>query len=239
MKKIHQKLIDLPTLLVSHGHFTWELQKSFFNYIIHVYLLFTLSRKNTNCNRNYELAHHTWDMSPHYLVNCRSHSSDGRYIVSLQTFVALKRRVVLRGTGGCEKSQLCCVATWTSQQVFKVTTICMDTRSQSFLPLINRIVHGAVLKFSPSQQAAAATRPYRGLVLGINASASCPKWSKQPGLAGLTTCQDWWTGVSHTAEARLCHERDVLVHCLGGRQTPPCGSLAAALASATRLDSTV
>jgi len=33
----------------------------------------------------------------------------------------------------------------TSQQVFNVTTICMDTRFQSFSPLINRIVHHAVL----------------------------------------------------------------------------------------------
>jgi len=30
----------------------------------------------------------------------------------------------------------------------QVTTICMDTRSQSFLPLTNYIVHHTVLKFS-------------------------------------------------------------------------------------------
>jgi len=55
-------------------------------------------------------------------------------------------------------------------------------------------------------------------------------------------CSNWWTGVSHSAEARLCHEHDVLVHCLAGRQTRPqqcCASLAAALLSATSLDSTV
>jgi len=33
--------------------------------------------------------------------------------------------------------------------VFKVTAFCVDTRFQSFSPLINRIVHHAVLKFSP------------------------------------------------------------------------------------------
>jgi len=36
----------------------------------------------------------------------------------------------------------------TSQQVFKVITICMDTRFKSFTPLINHIVHHAVLKVS-------------------------------------------------------------------------------------------
>ena len=58
----------------------------------------------------------------------------------------------------------------TSKQMFKVTTFCMDTRFQSFSPLINRIVHNAVLKFSKmSQQAAAATRPYLRLVLDTRA----------------------------------------------------------------------
>jgi len=48
--------------------------------------------------------------------------------------------------------------------------------------------------------------------------------------------------MSHGAEARLCQERDVRAHCLGERQALPqqcCRSLAAALASATWLDSTV
>ena len=37
----------------------------------------------------------------------------------------------------------------TSQQVFKVTTFCIDTSFQSFLPLINCIVHHALVKISP------------------------------------------------------------------------------------------
>jgi len=36
----------------------------------------------------------------------------------------------------------------TSQQVFKMTTLCTDTCFQSFSPLINCIVHHALLKFS-------------------------------------------------------------------------------------------
>ena len=36
----------------------------------------------------------------------------------------------------------------TSQQLFSVTTFCMDTRFQSLSPLISRIVHHALLKIS-------------------------------------------------------------------------------------------
>jgi len=35
------------------------------------------------------------------------------------------------------------------QRVFKVTTLCMDTRSQSFLPLVNGLIHDALLQSSP------------------------------------------------------------------------------------------
>jgi len=37
----------------------------------------------------------------------------------------------------------------TLQQMFKVTTFCTDTCFQSFSPLINCVVHHALLKFSP------------------------------------------------------------------------------------------
>ena len=35
------------------------------------------------------------------------------------------------------------------QRVFKVTTLCMDTRFQSFLPLVNDLIHDALLQSSP------------------------------------------------------------------------------------------
>jgi len=35
------------------------------------------------------------------------------------------------------------------QGVFKVTTLCMDTRSQSFPPLVNGLIHDALLQSSP------------------------------------------------------------------------------------------
>jgi len=60
------------------------------------------------------------------------------------------------------KGEFCCVALVAvkradcvvirqaaSQQVFKVTTFCTDIRFQPFLPLINCIVHHSLLKFSP------------------------------------------------------------------------------------------
>jgi len=59
-----------------------------------------LVAQKTNSNLEFELAQHTWRMSPHYLAKCRTHSSDGRYVVSLQTLVALKG----------ELCNLCCVA---------------------------------------------------------------------------------------------------------------------------------
>jgi len=37
----------------------------------------------------------------------------------------------------------------TSQQVFRVTTFCINTCFQSFSTLISHIIHHAVLKFSP------------------------------------------------------------------------------------------
>ena len=73
---LHQQLIDLPTSPVSCSHFTLEnTKKSFFNNIIHTdFWLVTLSQNKTNCNRDCELTHHTWKISPHYLVKCRTHS---------------------------------------------------------------------------------------------------------------------------------------------------------------------
>jgi len=75
-----------------------------FNNIIHMCLsLFTLSQNKTNCNCDCELARHTWKLSLHYLVKCRTHSSDGRCIASLQTLAALK-------TACCDMWQLECQA---------------------------------------------------------------------------------------------------------------------------------
>jgi len=100
------------------------------------------------------------------------------------------------------------------------------------------------------QPAAAATRPHPRLVLDIvvHAPASHPRYGRPnpPDLGQdcwLATCQDWWTGVSHGAEAWLCHEhvcwRIVLLEDKHVSSNAADRWHAAASASATRLDSTV
>jgi len=105
----------------------------------------------------------------------------------------------------------------TSQQVFKVTIFRTDTCFQSFSSLINCTVHHAVLKSSPCRkkmlpQVVRIADWYS--IYDIRALAACLRCSNLPGWG-----QDWWTAVSHCAETRLCHEHDVLAHCLAGRQT--------------------
>jgi len=120
-----------------------------------------------------------------------------------------KEPIVIRGNWNVGQS--------TSQQVFKVTTSCTDTCFQSFSPLINCIVHHALLKSSPCRnkmlpQVVRIADWYS--IYDIRALAACPRCSNLPGWG-----QDWWTAVSYCAETRPCHEHDVLAHCLAGRQT--------------------
>ena len=71
---------------------------------------------------------------------------------------------------------------------------------------------------SMSQQDASLTCPYRGLLL--DTLASCPRCGNH----AVKIRTVGWPRVrtdelSHGAEAQLCHEHDVLAHCLSGRQT--------------------
>jgi len=137
----HQQIVHLPTSPVYCSHFTsGNPKKSFFNSIIHTYSrLFTLSHKKTNF---YHLTHHTWKISPHYLVKCKT------YLIWLKVMLCSSKHwwlweepVVMCGNWNVKQA--------TSQQVFKMTTFCTDTCFQSFLPLINCTVHHALVKFSP------------------------------------------------------------------------------------------
>ena len=98
--------------------------------------------------------HHTWKMSTHYLVKCTTLSSDWRCVSFFQTLVAVTKSQLWFGIGGSENNRLWCVANGMSlrqatlQQMFIVTTFCTDTCFQCFSPLINRIIHHAVVKFS-------------------------------------------------------------------------------------------
>ena len=96
-------------------------------------------------------------------------------------FIRLEVCCVLSDVESCEKSQLWVVVggsekkpvvmsgNWNikqamSQQVFRVTTFCINTCFQSFSTLVSHVVHHAVLKFSPccnKPLPQASTRPYQ------------------------------------------------------------------------------
>ena len=124
-----------------------------FNSLIHTYFrLLTLSQKKTNW---YPLPTTPQKMLLHYLVQCKTFSSDWRQCCIPQNVGGFGNSRLWVGIGGSEKNRLWCVATGMlgKQRHSKCSkwpcTFCTDTHFQSFSPLINCIVHHAVLKFSP------------------------------------------------------------------------------------------
>jgi len=96
----------------------------------------------------------------------------------------------VKGQGGKKEGKGCSAPHGVSQQVFKVTTSCMDTCFQSLSPLIDNPPCTAEIQ-RMSQQATATTHVYSRLALGIHISASCPRCINQPGLG-----HDCWLGKS-------------------------------------------
>ena len=146
----HQQLVHLPTSPVYCSHFTLgNPKKSLFNSIIHSYRLFTLSQKKTNC---YPLPTTPEKVTP---LPCKMHKifiwlkvcafSESWWIWNEPVvgwhWWLCKELVVVCGKWNVRQATL--------QQMFKVTTYCTGTCFQSFLPLINCIIHHALLKFSP------------------------------------------------------------------------------------------
>jgi len=161
-----ENLTHLSTSLVRCSHFTLgNPKKVIFSSIIHTYLwLFTLPQKKTNCN---PLAHPPENVTT---VTCEMQNFFiWLFVAFFQTLEALKRATIV----GChwwlwkEPAVMC--GNWNvrqamSQQVFRVTTFCINTCFQSFSTLISRVVHHAVLKFSPRRNKLlpqASTRPYQ------------------------------------------------------------------------------
>ena len=106
----HEKKFDMNILQIcpprpSHvDTLPWEIQKShFFHFHAH-FRLFTLSQKKTNCD---PLAYPHVKMSPHWLLKCKTFSSDWRFFAFFQTLGSQLWVVV----GGSEKNRLWCVAT--------------------------------------------------------------------------------------------------------------------------------
>ena len=161
----HKNLTDLSTSPVRCSHFTLgNPKKVIFNSIIQIYFsLFITSQKKTNRN---PLAYPIWKCH-HTNLWIAKLSSDWRFAAFFQTLedlkkasyglssVALKRTVVMCGNWNVRQAM--------SHQVFRVTNFC-TTCFQSFLTLISRIVHHAVLKFRPCHNKPlpqASTCPYQ------------------------------------------------------------------------------
>jgi len=141
-------------------------KKSHFNSIIYTsFWLFALSQKKTNCN---PLVHPTWKCHHINLWNAKLFHLTECLLRSFKRWRLWKEPVV-----GCRqwlwKEPVVLYGNWnvrqaTSQQVFRVTTFCIYTCFQSFSTMISRIVHHAVLKFSPyrnKQLPHASTWPYQ------------------------------------------------------------------------------
>jgi len=96
---------------------------------------------------------------------------------------------VLSNVGGSEKNRLWCVATGMSGKqchskcsLFRVTTFCVNTCFQSFSTLISRIVHDAVLKFSPCcnkplPQASTCPHQYTRSSCSVPQTQYCQWWA--------------------------------------------------------------
>ena len=147
MKKIDMNILQICPPRPSHvDTLPWKIQKShFFHFHAH-FRLFTLSQKKKNCD---PLAYPHLKMSPHWLLKCKTFSSDWRFFCILSNVGEpvmgcrrwlWKEPVVMCGNWNVRQAM--------SQHVFRVTTFCINTCFQPFLIQISRIVHHALLKFS-------------------------------------------------------------------------------------------
>ena len=104
----------------------------------------------------------------------------------------------------------------TSQQVLKLTTFCTVTCFQFFRHWST--ASSTMLCWNPAHVATVCFRKLSISRIGTRYTIyallqHAPECSNLPGWG-----QDWWTAVSYCAETWLCHEHDVLAHCLAGRQ---------------------
>ena len=152
-------------------------------------------------------------MLPHYLVKCRTCSSDENINCFLPSVGCAMVDWAILPVVMCGNLN---VLQETSQQGFHVTNFCMDTRFQSVLTLISRIVYHAVIKFSPQLPRLVRIMDWyliHTLLHHAPDMVICRILIRTVGLRHVRA------EVSHGTEAQLCHDRDVLVHCLAERQT--------------------
>jgi len=157
------KLIYLPTSPVSCGALPWEIQKSHCLALLlstnTFFWLFASSQNKTNCNHNCELPTTSENVTA---LPCKMQDM----FVWLKVYCFppnVDDPLVLCGNLNVRHA--------TTYKVFKVTTLYMDTCYQSFRNWSSasstRPPRSAEIQ-PMSQQAAAATRPYSGVVLSIH-----------------------------------------------------------------------
>ena len=191
----HQKLINLLTLPVSCSHFTGWAKKV----IPRVHIL--------HCTRGITFLARPvcWE------IQKESFST----ILLIRTSDYL-RYLRIKRTVAVTMPQLECQASNVTANV-QSDHLLHGSTPTVFSPLISLIVHHAVLKFSPCL---VSTNRYRNSsVLRIHTihtllHHALPDLDQD---CWLATCHDWWTGLSHGAVARLCHEHNVLVRRLARR----------------------
>jgi len=147
----HENLTHCPPRLSDVATVPWEIDEKSFSTVLFIHTsdyLHYLTRKQSN-----PLAHPTWNITT---LTCE-----------LQNFfIRLKLCCVLSDVGGSEKSQLWVVVGGSeknqllrvaaemsgkpvSLQVFRLTTVCVNSCFQSFSTSFSRVVHHTVLQFSP------------------------------------------------------------------------------------------
>ena len=170
LRKFDMKILRLV-------HLTWEIQKSHFQqyYSYILLIIYVISEEEKSCH---PLAHPTWNCHHINLWTAKLfHLTEG-LLHSFKRWKLSREPVV-----GCHqwlwKGPVVVCGNWnvrqaTSQQVFRVTTFCINTCFQSSLTLISSTVHHTVLKFSPHCNkllSRASTCPYQ------YTRSSCPRRS--------------------------------------------------------------
>jgi len=212
----HQQLVHLPTSPVHCSHFTlWNPKKvifqQYYSYILQI--IYVISEENKPLP----------PYPPHpkniTALPCKMQNS------FIQTLVALKRTGcdVTTGMSGKQRHSKC--SKWPLSARIHMFPVFFATDQLQLLCW--KSAHVATRRFRNSSVMRIGTRQMRSCI--------CRRHGLRSGLlaghmSGLMNC------VSHSTEARLCHEHDV--HCLAGRQTrlqQCCWSLVAASATVTCL----
>ena len=159
------KSYRLSTSPVRCSHCTLGYPKKSFSSVLFIhrpfFWLFTLSHKKTICRPN-PLAHSTWKCHYSNLRIAKLFQPTESSLRSFKRWTLLKEPVLWTVNRGLWKEPVVMCSNWNvrqamSQQMFRVTTFCVNKCFRSFSTLFSRIVHHAVLKFSTSQQAAVAS----------------------------------------------------------------------------------